>query len=736
MSDTLRGRVYSVVFSQDGYYILNFDPDGGGRPVKVKGNLYGLLQIKAGIAIELVGKWATSKKYGQEFLIQTWQPWGDTAAEVSDFLQTCVKEFADFRVVDALVKTHGVSTYEQLTKLADVVIEAPEGFYPDVSKESMSKAVLGWETALSTRDLSVLLREGGLGAMEVQAAMARFGADAPRIVAENPYRLMEILGFSFAKIDKLAMNLGCKFSDHRRIQGLVLWALQEAAKQGHLYLRRGELSEHIAELAKKDSLVLSLAEPAKVYDAAVVELVEHKAVMLDVEAGLYLPQLFEFERKSAKYIATLLTESIPLGVDSSAFIEAYEKSHHIRLSDAQRQAVELLSKHRALVITGLPGTGKTTVLRALVRFLEEAKVSFKLMAPTGIAAKRLASVTGHEASTVHRALKYDGSAWGCHENNYFMTDAVITDEASMMDQELLYRLLSALRSDTRVVLVGDDAQLPSVGPGNVLRELIDCKSVPHVKLTEIFRQDSQGEIVTNSHRINSGKMPELADPKKESEFKFVRLSDEARIASLIVEMAVKLKSRDANFQVLSPKYDGIVGVDNLNEMLRDALNPSGPKEWSNGKQRFREGDRLMVIQNDYKLKVYNGDVGKLRYVNKDTLIVKIHGLGSQLEEDISFPEGVAGSKLRLAYAITVHKSQGSEFDTIILPIVRTQGRMLQRNLLYTAVTRAKKRVWLIGEETAIQKAIENNKVVRRNTVLSKAIAGNLVAVGVPVGDKS
>lgn len=385
-----------------------------------------------------------------------------------------------------------------------------------------------------------------------------------------------------------------------------------------------------------------------------------------------------------------------------------------------------------LVLTGLPGTGKTTAVRAIVRFFEEARLNFSLMAPTGIAAKRLAAVAGHSASTVHRALHFDGTAWGYSQSNRFITDAVIVDEMSMVDQELFYRLLSALRPGTRLVLVGDDAQLPSVGPGNVLRELIACPDVPSVRLSQIFRQSEQGEIVGSSHRINRGETPELVDPKEDTEFKFVRMSDEERVVTFIVEMASKLKARNANFQVLSPKYDGTVGVNNLNERLRDRLNPPGQKEWRRGDQHFRLGDRLMVIRNDYKRSVYNGDVGKLVDIGRDTLLVKIHGVDG-LDMEVEFTEEAAEDKLRLAYAITVHKSQGSEFDTILLPIVREQGRMLQRNLLYTAITRAKKRVWLLGEESAMVKAIANDKVVQRNTALSKAIS-ELVRAGVGLGD--
>jgi exodeoxyribonuclease V alpha subunit len=309
-----------------------------------------------------------------------------------------------------------------------------------------------------------------------------------------------------------------------------------------------------------------------------------------------------------------------------------------------------------------------------------------------------------------------------------VVDAVVLDEASMLDQELLFRLLSALRPETRIVFVGDDAQLPSVGPGNVLREMIECDEVPHVRLTEIFRQSVKGEIVTNSHRINSGKLPDLSTQNSDSEFRFVRCPDEDRIAELIVQMASKLKARDANFQVLSPKYDGAIGVTRLNERLRDVLNPEGPMEWVRGKTRFRKGDRLMVIQNDYELNVYNGDVGKLDTISNDGLLVKIHGVGDRIPDTmVPFKSEIAATKLRLAYCITAHKSQGSEFDTIIMPITRSQGRMLQRNLLYTAVTRARKRVWLIGEEIAVQKAVENNKVIRRNTIFSRAITAALKA---------
>lgn len=727
MSAEIVGSVYSIVFNSDDYYILNFDAHSG-RNVKAKGNIYGLTALYQGTHIKLRGKWGHSQKYGKEFQIQTWEPWAEDEHAVREFLRLCVDGFNDYQIIDAIVGRYGMDTFRELTANPKAVLESA----PDVSVEALERAVLGWERALAQRDLSAMLRDGGLGGHEVQAAMVRFGMEAAKVIADNPFRLMEVPGLSFAKVDKLALHLGVEYRDPRRLQGAVLWALQEASRQGHLYLRRGELNLHIGDLMQKELMApLPLGdEPAKMYNEAVLSLLKQKSVVLDPDSGLYLPALHTYERKSAVLLSKLLLES-RLESDLDAFLESYERTNKIQLSEAQRRAVQLLTTHRGVVITGLPGTGKTTVLRAVVRFLEEAKLTFHLMAPTGIAAKRLSSVTGHDASTIHRALKFDGKSWGHYESNRFLTDAVVLDEASMMDQELFYRLLSAVRPETRLVLVGDDAQLPSVGPGNVLRELIDCQAVPHVRLTEIFRQSVKGEIVTSSHKINSGKVPDLTNSNAESEFRFVRLSDEDEILRLIVAMAVKLKARDANFQVLSPKYDGIVGVDNLNEKLRDALNPEGPMEWVKGQQRFRKGDRLMIVQNDYDLGVYNGDVGKLWEIGKEGVVVKIHGIGDESDQLIPFKAATAMAKLRLAYAITAHKSQGSEFDTIIMPIVRSQGRMLQRNLLYTAVTRAKKRVWLIGEETAIQKAVDNNKVVKRNTVFSKAIQACLASAVAP-----
>lgn len=728
MAETISGRVSRVVYNQEDFYILAMhvvesDPPVAKRTETARGSLFGLLQVKRGVSLQLIGEWVEDKKYGRQFMIRSWEPWAEEVEDVGFFLHTSIDGFVDQAMADALAAEYGLGAFMQLSERPVAVRDFLVGDRCNTEPDEAEGALLGWQQTLATRDLSVLLRTGGIGPLEIQAAVRKFGTEAAGLINANPYRLMEIPQFPFLKVEKLAREIGVGADDIRRVEGAILWAIHEAALAGHLFLSRGQVVPQVTSLLNEHRLVaVTRGDPKPAFLEALRNLIARKALVLDGDAGLYVPELYFFERESARILAELAAPE-KLEVDIEPFLAEYERGNQITLSTAQRLAVDHLTRNRVLVLTGLPGTGKTTAIRVLVRVFEEARIPFALMAPTGIASKRLAAVTGHQASTIHRALKFDGTNWGRHADNRFLHEAVIVDEMSMVDQELLYRLLVALRPETRLVLVGDDAQLPSVGPGNVLRELADCPDLANVRLTEIFRQSHKGEIVLNAHRINRGESLSFPDdPKETTEFKFVRMSDEEAIARLIVQMASRLKSRDANFQVLAPKYDGTVGVTSLNERLRDQLNPEGPREWVQGSKRFRLGDRLMVIQNDYKRNVYNGDVGKLVHIGRNQLIVKIHDVGEEgLDMEVEFDDHAAEEKLQLAYAITVHKSQGSEFDTIILPIMASQGRMLQRNLLYTAVTRARKRVWLIGEEVAIQRAINNNRVIRRNTALARAV---------------
>jgi len=734
----LRGRIVDVRYQEGAFVIGQIDVDARGtddagtvpRRVTFRGNLHGVSRLEPDLSLELVGEWKKHPKYGSQLAVTSWAPWASGPSDQAHFLHVCVQGCHDSVFCRKWVEVHDGDVFEALND-PDLVRQVP---VPGFSPEQVEAAVIGWLQMLAAKGTALLMQQAGLRADMVDAVIGHFGSDAPVVIQQNPYRLLEVQGFTFEAVDKLGQKLNIGTDDPRRREGAVLWALWQATTQGHLFLRRGELTGHIVDITTRER---TRSFENHDFSDVVQDLVDRRAVILERGTGIYAPALYRYERDSAKILARMILPS-EITVDLEPFIEDYERSNRIELSESQREAVSQLADKRVLVLTGLPGTGKTTVVRALVRLLESFHLRFELLAPTGIAAKRLGAVVGHDAFTIHRKLRYNSSEWGHNADNRLTEcDAVIVDEVSMVDQELLYRLLSALQPDTMVVLVGDDAQLPSVGAGNVLKELVSCEAIPRVRLTQIFRQSHRSAIVRGSHAINRGEMPELGEPKGESELKFVRIPDEEKVRAVIVNMAARLKERDANFQVLSPKYQGAVGVNSLNEALRERLNPPGPLEWRYRKpgtkeeMLFRVGDRVMVIRNDYQREVYNGDMAKLHGIDyvKEQLILRVHGAGEHGGDAVvSFPFSEAPDKLQLAYAITVHKSQGSEFDVVIMPIVNSQGWMLQRNLLYTGVTRARRQVWLLGEERAIQRAIENNKVRSRNSVLGKAVTDALIGV--------
>lgn len=716
--ESFTGRISSIIHKSDDYYILSVEPSNPfeySRKVTTKGRVFGIREVSPGVTLEFRGRWVTHPKFGRQFDLSGWAPWAETETAVENFLICLgVPEVQANLIVSRL----GVKTFEVFEndsgRLRDV---------PGLDEATMEQVLSLWDSAQTSADLSSFFADHDVSSQQMSALFEGFGSQARTIVEENPYRLLEIEGWPFAKVDEVAERLGVAREDPRRFEGAALWVLREESRNGHLCVRRGDIPTRLLELIRAadvdpfDDVDLS-GEMAR----AIERLAVRGSVHVNPNRGVYLFSNYFFEHESAQHLARFLTP-LQIDVDLPEFISTYETIQQIQLSTAQKEGLEKILTNKVLVLTGLPGTGKTTVIKTIVGLFERAGISFSLMAPTGIAAKRLATVTNHRAATIHRTLRYDGQVWGFDRHNRYPIGAVIVDEMSMVDQELFYRVLDALEESTILILVGDDAQLPSVGPGNVLRELIRCSKVATVRLTQIFRQAEASDIILNSHRINAGE--NIKPGSDTSDFRFVSVADEDRIAQLVIQMAIKLKGRDANFQILSPKYEGVVGVNNLNDRLREVLNPpgAGKREWTAGPLKFREGDRVMVIRNDYNLGVYNGDMGKIISVYSDRFVVRVHGAGEDgLDTHVTFKTNEIVQKLRLAYAITVHKSQGSEFDTVILPMVKSQGRMLQRNLFYTAVTRAKQKVWILGDSTALTRAINNDRVVLRNTGFSDAIS--------------
>jgi exodeoxyribonuclease V alpha subunit len=721
--DSIAGVVKSINYSKDDYWIIvmtpeESDPEVPHTKVSVVGSLYGLTQVVVSTRICFEGEWSEHPKFGRQFKISGWRPYARTSADVRDFLFNCVN--MSYFSAELIAKTWGLKAFQELRESKEKV----QNFVQDEHREEWLGSLLLWAKAANFVAFSQLFGGRSIPSAAIHHIILRFGSDAYERVKANPYLLLEVNGFTLKQMDALASKFGLSLASDNRFVGFVLWCLRQELLNGHLYIRLSELSGLLQNLARSEGVVFFSPPDLQDKLERAKGLLQDQAVLH--KHGVYLKTSWRSESHSAKHLSKFLhyKNKRPVSVDVSEFIRDYQSGNKIDFSETQKEALHKLLSQRVLVLTGLPGTGKTSMVRAFVRLFHQAGITFSLMAPTGIAAKRLASVTNETAATIHRSLRFNGETWGCNADNTLSVGAVIIDEMSMVDQELFLKVLEALHPETMLVLVGDDAQLPSVGAGNVLRELLACPVVPHVRLTSIFRQAQTSEIVLNAHSINKGLMLDLNNNKPKGEFQFIQTKDEESSVGLIVRMVANLKEKKSNFQVMTPKYAGAVGVDNLNQVLRDTINPDvGQPQWGFVANNFRLGDRVMVIKNDYDLNVYNGDMGKIVDITKQEICVKIHGLGSDgVDMLVNIPKKTFISKVRLAYAISVHKSQGCEFDVVILPIVKSQGRMLQRNLFYTAVTRAKKQIWVVGSRQAVEIAIKNNEVVRRNTMFADSLA--------------
>jgi len=546
------------------------------------------------------------------------------------------------------------------------------------------------------------------------------------IIKENPYNLLSIEEITFKKIDKIALEfLNIPEDSEKRHKALVYYQLYNLSnKNGHLFI----------ELEKFINSKFEVEIPIDTIKKYLKELILEKKIIFE-NKKLYISSNYKAEQESAKIIANLISKkrsnSFFEGINPDTFIKGYEeiqsnnlsngkwkklnwKSNEFKLSEKQKEAVRKFLVEKFFMITGLPGTGKTLNLKVLVDICKSRSLKVTLMTPTGISAKRLADICDYEASTIHKELEFDGIFWRKNEDNKLNSDVIIIDEFSMVDQVLLYRLLSALPDkDFILVFVGDDAQLPSVGPGNVLKELILNGKISHVRLTEIFRQEDASDIILNAHLINKG-ITSLVCNKQD--FKFIDIEEENKILNTIIRFIHKLNGE--NFQILSPTYNGVLGVTNLNNTLQEIINPNyDGKFFKTESYTYKINDKIMIIKNDYKNEVYNGEQGEIVNINNrhKRIFIKIDNKNI----DYSFKD--AYSMISLDYARTIHKAQSQEYDYVIIPFVRDFNVQLQRNLLYTAVTRAKKKVFLIGHKEALYKAIKNNNISKRNTLFSSRI---------------
>lgn len=727
-------KVQNVVFAnrQTGFFVLKTTLDGTSKPVTVRGSFPGI-SIDAGLKIRVKGRHENNPTYGPQFNAST--------CEV-------VPERGKIGIVNYLtshVKSIGPVTSSRLydvfgDDLLDVLDNNPEKIkeLPFLTKPQVASILEEWKSASSMRTSSIFLTDLGLNSSQIKSAFNTFGPDIRQVIERNPYDLCRCPGIGFSTADHAARHLGIGIDDSRRLQAMILFFMEDLSQsEGHVFVSSSQILEYSKKAFKRFNI-----DPFSHGDyllessfyAQLMQLQSEKRIISDGQ-NLYLPHNWAHENESARQISAML-ELGGVDIDIDQMVSDFEKERKLTLSDDQRLAVSLLNRSRVCAISGYPGTGKTTLVSAFVHIFERMNLDYVLMSPTGIAAKRLSQVTGKPAYTIHRALGCDREGqWEFNAANKYRVDAVIVDEVSMVDASTFYHLITALPPSTIVIFVGDSEQLPSVGCGYVLHELIRCEHVPHVSLTRIYRQEGCSAIIEVAHSILRGNSVDTSF-QRESEFVFLQMPME-NILPEISKITSMMKDKGSNFQVIAPMYDGDLGVNNLNRNLRATLNDrlirGEAAKIKHGDTDMFEGDRVMVIKNDYDRMIFNGDVGKVQRISikQDEVEVKVFNwfdseaqVPRYIDKIFTFKIEEARTMMKVAYATTVHKVQGQEFDYVVLPMTTKYGIMLYRNLVYTAITRAKKKVFVFGDPLAFNFAVKNDRETVRNSNLSGLISPN------------
>jgi exodeoxyribonuclease V alpha subunit len=716
--EVLAGIVERVTFhnAENGFCVLRVKARGVRDLVTVVGHA---AAISAGEWITATGEWFNDRTHGQQFKARFLKTTPPTTTEgIEKYLSSGMIRGIGPVYAKKMVRVFG-------DKVFDIIEANPERLkeIDGIGPVRARRITDAWAEQKVVREIMVFLHSNGVGTARAVRIYKTYGADAIQVMTENPYRLArDIRGIGFRTADAIAMKLSIEKTAMMRIRAGVSYALTEAMDEGHCGLPTEELAPLAAELLEVPKELIQTALELELAEGSVI------ADRVGETPCIFLAGLYRAEQLIAERLRQLATGKLPWPfIDPVKALPWIEQKTGLSLAESQVAAIRLALMAKVLVITGGPGVGKTTIVNSILRILAAKGVNLLLCAPTGRAAKRMTEATGFEAKTIHRLLEVDPKAGGFKRNaeHPLDCDLLVIDETSMVDVMLMQALLKAIPNNAALLIVGDIDQLPSVGAGQVLADIIQSGAVPVVRLTKVFRQAATSKIITAAHRINKGLMPDLARPEGESDFYFVNAAEPEAAVPLIVDLVkTRIPQRFGfdpvkDIQVLCPMNRGGVGARSLNIELQAALNPAGDRKVERFGWTFAPGDKVMQIENDYDKDVYNGDVGYIEDVDADTgeLTATFDG------RIVTYGFGELDT-LVPAYAATIHKSQGSEYPAVVIPVMTQHYAMLQRNLIYTGVTRGKKLVVLVGQPKAVAIAVKNVSGRRRWTKLWECLAGS------------
>ena len=713
--ECLEGTIEQIVYynPENGYTVCRFVL-GDGKALTVIGSFP---PLSPGEVLRVSGKWEVNPKFGQQFRVESFVPILPSSIKgIEKFLSSGLVKGIGPVLARRIVKKFGEKTIEVISQNPGDIL-AVEG----VGAAKLKEIKKSWAENQRIRDLIIFLQEHNVSTSIATKVYRQYGERSFHVLKSNPYQLcLDIWGIGFKTADQIALKLGLDPSSPERVKAFLLYLLEKDTEQGHVFSFLDKLEENCGkELGVEEEKTRS----------ALADLVRQKLIVaekVEDRTAVYLPYLFEAQEGVAGAIlkiSSMPSPNPPSGMDKT--IAEVERELRLEFSSTQKEAIKACFNKKMLVITGGPGTGKTTIIRAVVAIFDSFGQQVVLAAPTGRAAKRLSEATHKEARTIHRLLEYNPrqGRFKKNERHPLRADALVVDECSMIDLPLMYSLVRAVPPGMRLVLVGDKDQLPSVGPGNLLQDIIESGRVEVMRLEEIFRQQRDSLIVLNAHRINQGeKLIYPPREEKNADFYFLHHEDEEKTFKTIMSLCcfniphkLGVPALTPKIQVISPMYKGLCGVDNLNTELQARLN-SHQDGLKVGNREFRARDKVMQIRNNYDKEIFNGDIGLILHVDKQRfrLLVDFEGREVSFEKDEL-------NDITHAYAVSVHKSQGSEYQAVVMPLLTQHYIMLQRNLFYTALTRAKKLSVIVGSYKALYIAIKNDKPVKRNGLLKEKL---------------